>query len=989
MATRVHDAAAREARTQAIGRELFARAKQQHEHLTTLNRWTKQVLQWCLADPQVKAQVLRFIDCLPCLRSPQAIVRHVREYFPTDQLRLPVPLRLGVSLSRPGLITAPAVAFGVHQLVEQVARQFIAGSTTNEAAALIQRMGAQGLLVSFDVLGEQVTSEQEAERYAERYRTVLRSLHGAVTAAPPAGPGREDRPVIHLSLKPSSLSAHLDPLSFEESLERAMARLRPIAELACEVGAALTLDMEQHELRDLTVALAKRLLGEAGVGERIQLGIVVQAYLRDSEPVVAALVEWLQAHRRRLAIRLVKGAYWDSEVAISRQRGWTAPVYLEKWQTDLAFERLTEQLLAHHTLINTEIASHNVRSIAHAMAVAEELGVSSRQLELQFLYGMGDAIQAAVSQLGYPVRIYTPMGELIPGMAYLVRRILENTSNESFLRQDFWTEAQPDELLRTPGPRPAASPAPVAVSSDEPDVSEPLLNAAIREQREQFARALDAVRGELGRTYPLLLGGQEVQTDSTIMSLNPAHPAQAVGRVASAGPPEVQRAVQAAEAAQRRWQMVPPAERADCLQRAARLLQARRWWFAALEVYEVGKPWREADADVVEAIEYLEYYSASMRLLASGRRLPQRPGEWNRYLYQPRGVCAVIAPWNFPLAILTGMASAALVAGNVVILKPAEQSPVIAYHAVRLLHEAGIPTDVLQYVPGLGQEAGETLVRHPAVRLIMFTGSKTVGLGILEAASRVADGQRFVKHVVTEMGGKNAIIIDEDADLDAAIKGVTASAFSYQGQKCSAASRVIVHDAVYERVMERLVGAADGLVVGDPVSPDVDLGPLIDQEALTRVTTAIARGPEAARLLYRSPSARLPKDGYCVGPTVFAEVDPRSPLAQEELFGPVLCAFRVKTFEDALQLANDADYGLTGGVYSRSPSHVEQAVQAFEVGNLYINRPTVGALVGRQPFGGFKLSGLGTKAGGPDYLLQLMVPKTVCESTARHGMPLE
>ncbi|MBI3087338.1 MAG: L-glutamate gamma-semialdehyde dehydrogenase [Candidatus Omnitrophica bacterium] len=519
--------------------------------------------------------------------------------------------------------------------------------------------------------------------------------------------------------------------------------------------------------------------------------------------------------------------------------------------------------------------------------------------------------------------------------------------------------------------------------------AEPFANFADSRQRAAFTGALGDVGRELGARYPLLIAGEEVRTQQWLASVNPAHPAQVVGHAAQAGGAEMERAVAAAEHAQPRWAATPVDERIASLRKAAGLLRERRWWFAALAVLEVGKPWREADADVVEAVEYLDYYAAAMEQVAAGKAVLQRPGEANQYRYVPRGVCAVIAPWNFPVAILTGMASAALVTGNVVILKPAEQSPVLAYHLTRLLHEAGIPADAVQYLPGLGEDIGAGLVRHPKVRLILFTGSKAVGLSILQAVGQPEPGQRFLKHAVVEMGGKNAVIVDEDADLDAAIKGALVSAFSYGGQKCSAASRLIIHEAVYDRLIPRLTKAVEGLRIGDPASPDCELGPLIDEEAVRRVTAAIAQGGRSATLLYQCPSGRLPQEGYFMGPALFADVDRASALAQQELFGPVLSLFRVRSFEEALELANDVDYGLTGGVYSRSPSHLQHAIEAFEVGNLYLNRPITGALVGRQPFGGYKLSGLGTKAGGPDYLLQLMIPKTICENTARHGMPLE
>lgn len=426
-----------EARTQEIGRRLLESARREHEHLTTLNRWSRQVLSWCLADPKVKAQVLRFIDTLPSLRTSRAVAQHVREYFSAD-VRLPVALRLGVAASRPGLATAGAVSAVVHQLVEQVAKQFIVGTTPDDAVQVVERLAEQGLTASFDLLGEQVLSESESDQYAARYVALIRTLSASVEPS-----------LVHVSIKPSSLSSRVDPLAFEDSTARILKRLVPIATTSADAGAAITLDMEHYEMRDLTLEVAKRLLLAPDIGARVRLGVVIQAYLRDSASVIEELLGWLAQHQRRLAVRLVRGAYWDAEIAQASQRGWEPPVYTRKADTDGSFERLTRRLLGARTFVRPEIATHNVRSIAHAMALAQDAGLPSEAVEFQFLYGMGDAIQAAAHQEGYPVRVYAPLGELIPGMAYLVRRILENTANESFLRQEF-LHAPEEALLHAP-----------------------------------------------------------------------------------------------------------------------------------------------------------------------------------------------------------------------------------------------------------------------------------------------------------------------------------------------------------------------------------------------------------------------------------------------------------------------------------------------------------------------------------------------------------
>jgi RHH-type proline utilization regulon transcriptional repressor/proline dehydrogenase/delta 1-pyrroline-5-carboxylate dehydrogenase len=972
-----------EARTQEIGRELFALARREHAHLSVLNRWTAQVLSWCLADPKLKGNVLRFIDVLPTLRTPRAIARHVVEYFPTADHRLPAALRVGSTLAGSGLLTAPAVAAMVTQSVEQLAHQFIAESHPEAVGRVVQQLAARNATCSLDILGEQVLSEAEADRYAAQCEALLEALiatcrrleHKPVTCGPRA----------NLSVKPSALTPRFDPISPTSSVEQALARLLPICQLADAQGALITLDMEQYELRDLTLELAKQLLVHPRVGRRAELGVVIQAYLRDSEAVVEALLGWLAAHERPLMVRLVKGAYWDAEVARAAHSRWPVPVFQDKAATDAAFERLTERLLRAHPLVRTAIASHNVRSIAHAMATAEALGLAKEQLEFQLLYGMGDALQAAITACGYPVRIYTPIGELIPGMAYLVRRILENTANESFLRQEFLQERNADELLRTPSP----------ASHPHPPVDQGLwrgesyLDFSQADVRRQMTDAVAAVRRSADARYPLLLGDRTETGAETLTVRNPTNPQETLGTVAQAGLLEVNHAVKLANATSTAWVRTPVRERVACLRRAAQLMRQRRYLLSAWQLLEVGKTWREADADVVEAVDYLEYYSQCMLELVDGKPLLQVPGEHNELRYVPRGVAVVIAPWNFPAAILTGMSAAALVTGHPVILKPSEQSAIIATHIAHIYREAGIPPAVVQCLPGRGIEVGASLVRHAGTHLILFTGSKAVGLSILQACARLTEGQWSLKHVVTEMGGKNAIIVDEDADLDAAVAGTLQSAFGYGGQKCSAASRVIVHEAVYSRFVDRLASATDRLVVGDPVNPATDVGPLIEENAAQRLQNAIAQAREIGTVIYQYPSARLPQRGYFVGPTLVADIPPQHPIARQELFGPLVCLFRVKRFDDALALANDTEYALTGGVFARSPSHITEAIEAFDVGNLYINRHITGAVVGRQPFGGHRLSGLGTKAGGPDYLLHLVLPKTICTNTARHGMPLE
>jgi RHH-type proline utilization regulon transcriptional repressor/proline dehydrogenase/delta 1-pyrroline-5-carboxylate dehydrogenase len=513
---------------------------------------------------------------------------------------------------------------------------------------------------------------------------------------------------------------------------------------------------------------------------------------------------------------------------------------------------------------------------------------------------------------------------------------------------------------------------------------EPLTDFSKAAARQAMQNALQEVAGQFGRTYPPVVAGQALSTDAVLDSLNPSHKHQVIGRCGRATAEQAAHAVAAAAAAFPAWRDTEPARRAEYLFAAAAVMRRRRFELAAWQVHECGKQWREADADVAEAVDYCEFYAREMLRLAVPRHRDVA-GEENVYFYEPRGVVSVIAPWNFPLAILCGMTTAALVTGNTAIMKPAEQSAVIGAKLMEVFQEVGLPPGVVNYLPGVGEEVGPVLVDHPAVAMIAFTGSRNVGLHINRQAAEVRPGQTHVKRVLAEMGGKNAILIDDDADLDEAIAGVRASAFGYAGQKCSACSRVIVPDSLYDRFLERLVAATASLVVGPAEDPGAHVGPVIDEEAYRRILGTIEAGKGQARLVYAGDVGALRDEGYYIAPHVFADVPPTAPLAQEEIFGPVLAVIRCRGLDDGLAIANGTPYALTGGFYSRSPANIARVKREFRAGNLYINRKITGALVDRQPFGGFKMSGIGSKAGGPDYLLQFVLPRTITENTLRRG----
>lgn len=496
-----------------------------------------------------------------------------------------------------------------------------------------------------------------------------------------------------------------------------------------------------------------------------------------------------------------------------------------------------------------------------------------------------------------------------------------------------------------------------------------------------FARALQHVKSELGRTYPLVINGESISLAQTFPTVNPARPAEIVASFADGTADHADQAIAAAAEAFKTWQYTPVETRARYLLSAAAEMRRRKHEFSAMMVLEVGKSWAEADADTSEAIDFLEYYARqALRLLDSSDALVQFPHEQDSLYYIPLGVGAVIPPWNFACAIVTGMVGASLVTGNTVVLKPAEQSPWVAYRMCELFWNQGVPRGVLNFITGPGEIVGARMVEHPQTRFITFTGSKAVGVGIYETAAKIQPGQKWLKRAILEMGGKDAVIVDETANLDSAAQGIVASAFGFQGQKCSAGSRAIIVDEVYDRVSARVVELAKILTVGaTDTSHAVDLGPVIDSDSWHKIMDYIELGTQEGELLLGGSPIDTPEGGYFIPPTIFGEVSRDARIANEEIFGPVLAMIRANDFQDALDIANATEYGLTGAVYSKDRERLEQARREYHVGNLYLNRKCTGAMVGVHPFGGFNMSGTDSKAGGPDYLLLYSQAKTVGE----------
>ncbi|MBN1946280.1 MAG: proline dehydrogenase family protein [Bradymonadales bacterium] len=972
-----------EERTVEIGTAIFERMAGETPSIFDKQWWSGLVMEWCMRDPAFKLEMFRFVDVFPQLRSSDAISGHLKEYFTRPGQTFSRTIQLGIK--------AGSVFSGtIERNLNRMASGFIAGKDPESALGVITKMREQGIGFTMDLLGEKTVSEVEALQYQRRNLELVEHL--ATRTAEWAPHPIIDRdasgsiPKVNVSIKVSTLYSQWDPVDPEHSAQVFFQRLKPIFLKAKEHGVSVMLDLEHYALKEITYRTFDLLLSDPELAEGPDTGVVVQAYLLDSREDVERLLKRSKKLRRPINIRLVKGAYWDYETVVAQQNGWRVPVFQEKAATDQNYETLTDLLLKAQGQVKLAIASHNVRSIAHAMARAEDLGLPKDALEFQTLFGMAEPIKKSLVAMGYRVRDYTTVGELIPGMAYLVRRLLENTSNEGFLRSSF-VEAESRERLLS-APVPAGEPKGVY---EKPSWGGncPRLDFRYPGPQEEFAKALATLEKKgLGAFLPVVVGGEKRSERESFPSVYPADPQVLVANCALARDEDIEEAITLARKAWPAWRSRPAEQRAQILRKAARIMTERRMELSALQVMEVGKSWTEADADVCEAIDFLNYYAAEAERLAQGQRLGTEPGEHNLLTYQGLGVGAVIAPWNFPLAIITGMTSAALVAGNGVLMKPARTSPACGYALYQILMQAGIPRELLHFVPCVGSQVGPKIVEHPGIDFITFTGSMEVGLDIIRRSAVVQPGQRKVKRVVVEMGGKNAILIDDDADLDEAVTGVVYSAFGFQGQKCSACSRAIVVGSAYEPFVARLIEAVRSLRIGPPTVAGNTVGPVIDETSQKRIKGLIEEYRKEFELgIYRE--ADVPETGYYVGPAVFLEADPAHALCQQEIFGPVLAVIRAASFEQALEFANGTAYALTGGVFSRSPLHLELARAQFDVGNLYLNRGCTGALVGRQAFGGSYMSGVGSKAGGPDYLQQFMEPKSVTENTMRRGFSPE
>jgi RHH-type proline utilization regulon transcriptional repressor/proline dehydrogenase/delta 1-pyrroline-5-carboxylate dehydrogenase len=875
----------------------------------------------------------------------------------------------------------PVIRTAVTQAMRILGRQFVMGRTIREALDRARSDEAKGYRYSYDMLGEAARTMTDAERYFRSYREAIEAIGKAA-----AGRGPVDAPGI--SVKLSALHPRYEFGQRERVMGELLPRLEALAEAARDVDIGLIVDAEEADRLDLSLDVIEAVSGLPALKGWDGFGLAVQAYLKRGGAVVDFLADMAERHGRRLMVRLVKGAYWDTEVKHAQELGFEGyPVFTRKVSTDVSYLAVAKKLMASPTAFYPQFATHN----AHSLATVLEMAGERRDFEFQRLHGMGEVLYKDVvgpEKLNIACRIYAPVGSHEDLLAYLVRRLLENGANSSFVNRIQDEKLPVAEIVADPVAK-------VRALEEIPHPRIPLPSGLFGEARRNsegidltdvnvvvpLGEAMEAAAGKAWRGGPIIGGNEMSGTPRAVV--DPADHRRQVGQVAWADAAQARDALSRAAKAAWGWDATSADERAACLERLADLMEARSTDLMALCVREAGKTMNDALAEVREAVDFCRYYALRARHDFSGPvGLPGPTGERNEIALHGRGVFLCISPWNFPLAIFTGQITAALAAGNAVIAKPAEQTGLIASEAVRMMHEAGVPGDVLHLLPGAGEELGPALVGDPRIAGVAFTGS-TETAKLINRALAERDGA--IVPLIAETGGQNAMLVDSTALPEQVVRDVLVSSFQSAGQRCSACRVLFLQSDVADKMLTMLSGAMEELRVGDPAWLSTDVGPVIDEEAKAMLEGHIKRMESEARLVHRAPLTDDCSHGTFVAPVAF-EIDGLERL-QGEVFGPVLHVVRYAAdrLEQVLDAINGTGYGLTLGIHSRIDATVEHIHRRLAVGNAYVNRNTIGAVVGVQPFGGQGLSGTGPKAGGPRYLHRFATEKTLSVDTTAAG----
>ncbi len=878
----------------------------------------------------------------------------------------------------------PVIRQAVTQAMKILGRQFVMGRDIAEALQRAEALEAKGYRYSYDMLGEAARTQPDAERYFEAYRVAIEAIGKAAE-----GRGPIESPGI--SIKLSALHPRYEMAQRDRVLRELVPRVVELARAAKAHGIGFTIDAEEADRLDLSLDLIEAVSGDKSLAHWDGFGLAVQAYQKRCRVLIDFLAEMALKHRRRLMVRLVKGAYWDSEIKNSQERGLSGyPVFTRKASTDVSYLACAGRLLAAPECFFPQFATHNAHTLAAIIEMAGGPDAARGRLEFQRLHGMGEALYGQIvppETLGLAARIYAPVGSHEDLLAYLVRRLLENGANTSFVNRIVDEKAPLDEIVADPvlrvralkvKPHPGI-PLPVDLFGAERansrgiDLADP-----------EALRELDLALGAADRNWRAApnIGGRE-REGAALPVTSPADTGRVVGEIIQASAADVADVVSRATHAFALWSAVPAAERAQCLERAADLLEASREEAMAICVREAGKTIPDAIAEVREAVDFCRYYAARARAeFAESQTLPGPTGERNQLSLHGRGVFACISPWNFPLAIFLGQIGAALAAGNTVIAKPAEQTPLIAAFAIRLLHQAGVPVDALHLLPGDGPSVGAPLVNDQRLAGVAFTGSMEVA----RAINRVLAAKNGpIVPLIAETGGQNAMIVDSSALPEQVVRDVLISSFQSAGQRCSALRVLFVQADIAPRLTHMLAGAMEELKLGDPALLETDVGPVIDADALRTLEAHAARMDREGNLIHRCRIGPDCRNGYFFAPRAY-RIDSLARL-DREVFGPILhvIEYQAERLDEVLAAIDATRYGLTLGVHSRIDGKVAKIAARLRVGNAYVNRNMIGAVVGVQPFGGEGLSGTGPKAGGPHYLHRFATERTLTIDTTAAG----
>ncbi len=875
----------------------------------------------------------------------------------------------------------PVIRQAVTQAMRILGRQFVMGRTIEEALERARGPEKRGYRYSYDMLGEAARTARDAERYDHAYRHAIAAIGRASQGRGPIeGPG--------ISVKLSALHPRYEFAQRARVMAELVPRLAALARLAKEADIGFTVDAEEAERLELSLDVIAAVSADPALAGWNGFGLAVQAYQKRVLPLIDCLGEIARRDRRRLMLRLVKGAYWDSEIKQSQERGLPGyPVFTRKLSTDVSYLAAAKRLLADPEAFYPQFATHN----AHTLAAVLEMAGNRRDFEFQRLHGMGEALYAHVVPAeagGYPCRVYAPCGSHEDLLAYLVRRLLENGANTSFVNRIVDEKLPIEEIIADPVAR-------VRRLKEKPHPRIPLPAAIYGPQRRNsagidltdvtrlvpLAEAMTRAAGQKWRAQPLI--GGAAQGGKARPILDPSDRRRRVGEVAEADPAAVDRALARAVRAQPEWNAAGAEARARCLEQAADLLERDHAVLMALAVREAGKTVPDALAEVREAVDFLRYYAGRARAdFAKPMELPGPTGERNQLALAGRGVFACISPWNFPLAIFCGQVSAALAAGNAVVAKPAEQTPLIAMRAVELLQRSGVPGDVLHLLPGDGPTVGAPLAADPRIAGVAFTGSTETAQAINRSLA-ARDGP--IATLIAETGGQNVMIVDSSALPEQVVRDILTSSYQSAGQRCSALRVLCVQEDIADKLLDMLAGAMAELKVGDPGLLSTDVGPVIDEEAKHQLEAHAGRMAREAKTVYRVRLDPACEAGTFVAPQAF-EID-RLDRLEREVFGPILhvLRFRQDRLDQLLEAVDRLGYGLTLGIHSRIDSTVRRIHRRLRVGNTYVNRNVIGAVVGVQPFGGERLSGTGPKAGGPHYLLRFATERTLTIDTTAAG----